>query len=476
MTRDEFQAVYERGPDTTFALLQNLQQTLAALWARVKELEDRLAKDSHNSSKPPSSDGLKKKPKSLRQKSGNTPGGQPGHPGTTLCLVDEPDQITVHSPAACCYCGACLEPVPPTGFKRRQVHDLPPLCLHVSEHRALCKRCPACQALNRACFPAAVSRPVQYGPNLKALCVYLQQYQLLPFERTSELLSDLLGTSLSQGTLATMLATCQERLDPVEAAIKAAITEAPIADLDETGTRIDGKLHWLHTASTQELTFYAHHDRRGKAALDAIGVLPAFGGTAIHDAFCSYLGYDDCAHALCNAHLLRDLIALKEQSGQPWTGKMIALLLAIKQAVDMTKAQGGTHLSSACLNDFEARYQALVAQGFLANPAPPASGKRGRPKPSAAKNLLDRLDAHRALVLAFLYPFWVPFDNHLAERDLRMAKVRQKVSGGFRSGEGAALFCRIRGYISTLRKQGCHILPALQSVFEGNPFVPALRA
>ena len=274
-----------------------------------------------------------------------------------------------------------------------------------------------------------------------------------------------MGTSLSEGTLANTLVTCYERLAPVEAAIKQALTETEVAHFDETGARIQNKLNWLHTVGTDSLTFYAPHQKRGRAALDAIGVLPAFTGCAMHDAFSSYFGYEGCAHALCNAHLLRELIALIEQTKQSWPGKMSDLLLEIKQAVDRTKAQGGMHLSSACLNDFEVRYQALVAEGLAANPPPRPSGKRGRTKQSAAKNLLDRLDAHRASVLAFLYHFAVPFDNNLAERDLRMVKVRQKVSGCFRSQEGAAMFCRIRGYISTLRKQGKDVLSALQSVF-----------
>ena len=474
MTRDEFQAIYDQGPEATFAWVQNLRQALDRLTTRVQELEERLKKDSHNSSKPPSSDGLAKKPKSLRKQSGKQTGGQLGHPGATLCLVDEADQIVLHSPSVCSGCGATLEATPASGFQRRQVHDLPSLSLVVCEHRALEKTCPRCQARTRATFPATLSQPVQYGPGVQALSVYLQQYQLLPFERTRQLLSDLFGGSLSEGTLAGFLKTCYERLAPIEAAIKAAITEAEVGHFDETGVRIEKRLHWLHSAGTQMLSFFAHHQRRGKQALDAIGILPAFTGTAMHDAFSSYFGYEDCAHALCNAHLLRELRFVAEQGGQPWAGKMIELLLTMKQRVDATRVEGERHLSTAGLNDLEARYQALVSEGLAANPAAPAWGKRGRTKQSAAHNLLQRLDLHRGSVLAFLYHFCVPFDNNLAERDLRMVKVRQKVSGCFRSSEGASWFCRIRGYISTLRKQGKDVLGALQSVFAGSPYMPAL--
>lgn len=237
MTRDEFQALYERGPDATFAVFQNLLQQLDTLTARVKELENRLGKDSHNSSKPPSSDGFKKKPKSLRAKSGNKPGAQPGHPGTTLYLLEEPDQLVLHSPARCWGCGTSLRETPACRFERRQVHDLPPLSLLVTEHRALSKVCPHCQLNNQAAFPEAVAQPVQYGQGIKALGVYLQQYQLLPFARTRELLGELLGTCVCEGTLANALCTCYERLAPVEAAIKEAITQAEVAHFDETGAR-----------------------------------------------------------------------------------------------------------------------------------------------------------------------------------------------------------------------------------------------
>jgi transposase len=482
MTRNDFQSIYDQGPEATFALVQSLLQSIASLSARVKELEDRLNKDSHNSSKPPSSDGLGRKPrvpKSLRQKSGRRSGGQPGHPGTTLCLSEEPEHLALHAPDLCSCCGASLEQVPAHtagGFERRQVYDLPLLSLEVTEHRALCKTCPACHRSNHGAFPTGVSQPVQYGPRLKALCVYLQHYQLLPFERTQQLLFDLFGTSLSEGTLANALVACHEALAPVESAIKHSLTKAPVLHFDETGARIENKLGWLHTASTDSLTFYALHPKRGRAALDAIGILPAYSGTAMHDAFRSYFGYAGCVHALCNAHLLRELIALAEQSQQAWPSQMIELILEIKQAVDTSKTLGNRHLQSACLKAFEARYQALIAQGSAANPAPSPSGKRGPTKQSAAKNLLDRLDVHRGSVLTFMYHFEVPFDNNLAERDLRMMKVRQKVSGCFRSQEGAAMFCRIRGYISTLRKQGKEVLSALQSVFTGDPYMPVMTA
>ena len=492
LTRSEFQVLYDQGADASFALFQELEDRFTS---RLNELESRLlqisvqlSRDSHNSSKPPSSDGLRKKPapQNLRTKSGKSSGGQPNHRGVTLCLTDalcDPlalAETVSRFPSVCSECHNSLDGVASDGFERRQVYDLPPLALQITEHRAYRTVCPHCNVRNRASFPPEVTQPVQYGPHVKALCVYLQEYQLLPYARTQELLSDLFGCSLCEGTLGNSLATCYARLAPVESAIKAALQSGEVGHFDETGVRIEGKLHWLHSASTAALTFYAAHAKRGKEATDAIGVLPAFTGTAVHDAYATYFGYD-CAHALCNAHLLRELIGLseeaKQQSPSPspgWPSKLIDLLMRGKQHVENAQSQGKKHLSTEVLNTFETQYDALVTEGKEANPPAPPSEKRGRTRQSPAYNLLERLRQHRESVLAFLYHFKVPFDNNQAERDLRMTKVRQKISGCFRSAEGARIFCRIRGYISTLRKQGKHVLTALQNVFQGNPTMPDL--
>lgn len=481
LTRNEILSIYADGPEAVVGLIEPMQSALVALTARVQELEERLAKDSHNSSKPPSSDGLAKKPKSLRPatgQSGRPCGGQPGHKGSTLRWVEQPDQILIYRPTVCVGCGSDLPEVADDGaceVTRRQVHDLPPQRLLVTEHRALHQSCPHCRKINQGTFPAAVTKPVQYGPLLQALCVYLQQYQLLPFARTREFLADVMGCSLSQGTLSNILAACHARLAPVESAICAAISGANVAHFDETGMREQSRLHWFHSASTQNLTHYASHARRGRVALEAHGLLPAFRGTAMHDAFVSYFGYSDCSHALCNAHLLRELIAVQEQGNQAWSFALADLLREIKQAVENARTAGDTSLTPEQESAFTARYQAGLSQGLASNPPPVASGQkkaRGRTKQSTAKNLLDRLSRYQSEVLRFMTDFTVPFDNNLAERDLRMIKVRQKISGCFRSAQGAATFCRIRGYISTLRKQGCALLTALQNVFAGQPFWP----
>jgi transposase len=476
MTRDEILAVYAAGPEAVVALVEQLQRALVALTARVQELENRLNQDSHNSHKPPSSDGLArgKKPKSLRGTSGKPSGGQPGHPGQTLRPVEKPDEFRLYAPSACAHCGTALESVAPCGTERRQVFDLPKLSLFVTEHAAQTKRCPRCHQCTSGAFPAGVAQATQYGADLLALSVYLQTYQLLPFARTRELLQDLFGASLSQGTLARALAEAATRLAPVEEQIRKAVHHSAVVHCDETGIRSEAKLRWLHTAGTERLTFYAVHAKRGRAALDALGVLPDFQGVSVHDAYASYLGYR-ARHALCNAHLLRELIALEEQTPQRWAEALIRLLLEMKTHVEAARTAEAETLEPGLRSALRSRYNALLAEGRALNPPLPPTGKAGRRKQTPAQNLLDRLERHAGAVLAFLYDFAVPFDNNLAERDLRMVKVQQKISGGFRSAEGAVIFCRIRGYVSTLRKQGLHVLSALQSVLLGTPLMPQLQ-
>jgi transposase len=332
-----------------------------------------------------------------------------------------------------------------------------------------------CQTVTAGTFPPEVSQPVQYGPRAKAAAVYLQTYQLLPYERTVEALDDLFGVSPSEGTLASAHATAYTTLAPVEQAIGAALQRADVVHVDETGQRVAGRTEWVHVLSTALLTCYAHHAKRGREALEAIGLLLDCAGRRVHDAWAPYLGLPG-AYALCNAHLLRELIGLHEDTGQGWIPKLIRLLVNMKAAVDTAQAARQTELPAKQRAGFEAAYTRFLNEGLLANPPPKPTGQRGRPKQTPARNLLDRLVTHRGAILAFLHDFRVPFDNNQAERDLRMLKVKGKVSGGFRSPHGADHFCRIRGYISTLRKQGYSVLDGLTSVFTGQPFMPRLHA
>jgi transposase len=479
MKREEFRTVYDSGFEATFALVESLSRNVDSLTARLQQLEDRLAKNSRNSSKPPSSDDPppKPKPKTLRRSSGKKPGGQEGHPGTTLSLVEDPRHVVLHDPEECEGCGASLSEAEfASGDERRQMVDIPPLlALEVTEHRALRKRCSGCGHTTTASFPAEVSAAVGYGPRIKALSVYLMNYQLLPYERASELLFDLFGKPApGAGTLHSALESCFEGLQDTEEEIKAGLTGARLGHFDETGLRVCQKGMWVHVASTTKLTHYALHPKRGSQATEEIGILPLFRGVAMHDGLTAYGTYERCEHALCNAHHLRELTFVEEEHEQEWAGQMKALLSEIEEAVREEAARGGRRLASETEGDFERRYQRVLKAGLAANPEPERTGKRGRPKQSKGKNLVDRLSKHREAALRFMHDFGVPFDNNQAERDLRMIKVRQKISGGFRTEEGAAAFLRIRGYISTVKKQGENVLAALQSVFVGEPFIPNL--
>jgi transposase len=481
MTHEEIQVVYEQGPEAVLALVEALclriaqqQEQIAQLQDRITALADRLAINSRNSSKPPSSDGVVKQTRSLRQPSQRKPGGQPGHPGATLQQVAEPDQLVPHAPAQCAACGTALsEVVGRLGDERRQVFELPPLKLLVTEHRVVIKACPGCGQENAGTFPAGVSCGASYGAGVKSLLTALNHEHLVPSERSCQILAELFGQPVSEGTLQAAVTECAAALLETETHIKQGLSHADVAHFDETGMYVADTRGWLHSASTPQLTHYAYHEKRGSQATRAIGVLPSFQGRAIHDGFSAYWQYD-CAHGLCNAHHLRELLFVHEQMGRAWAGQMKQVLLDSKRAVDTARAHHQTTLALEQIQDYEERYATILRAGAEEEQrdAPEATGRRGPKKQRKSKNLLDRLEKYQAETLAFLHDFTVPFDNNLAERDLRMMKVKQKVSGCFRTTTGAHAFCRIRSYISTMKKQGHNAITALKSVFSGTPLVP----
>jgi transposase len=453
-----------------------LRARVEALLGRIVELEARLAKDSHTSHKPPSSDPLgRKRPRSQRRKSGKKPGGQVGRHGETLHLVATPDEVVEHRPEVC---AGCQTPLDETAsvvlFERRQVCDLPPVRLVVREHRALHVRCPRCEQVSVGPFPPEAPSRAQYGPRLRALAVYLLEQQLVPYARVRELLADVVGAPLSLGTLVRWVQQGAETLRPVEEAIKSALGSAPVLHSDETGVRRAGKLAWAHVTSTSRLTHYAIQAKRGSEATDAIGILPGFTGVSVHDGWKPYRRYTACRHALCNIHHLRELTFLEEAYDQAWAKDLKTLLLEMKSAVETARLRGEERVGPAERSAFLTRYEDLLATGLAANPPPERRvGQRGRVKQSAALNLLERLSFGQQETLAFLDDFTIPFDNNQAEQDLRMLKVQQKIAGSFRADSGSEAFARIRGYLSSMRKQGVALLAALQTVFTGQPLSPA---
>jgi transposase len=448
------------------ALVVDLSAQVADLTAKVAELQRRLATNSRNSSKPPSSDGLNKpKPKSLRTRGEKPPGGQRGHAGHTLKRVAQPDRIETHDPAS--DCDVCHRPLgTAVVVETRQVFDLPLLQCEVTEHQVREVQC-LCGALHRGRLPAAVSAPVQYGPRSKAAVVQLTHHHMLPLARTGELMGDLFALPMSDATVLAIQAEGQALLAPTVTAMGEALKRVPVAHADETGMRVGGKLHWIHVLVTPLLTWLGAHPKRGQQAFDAFGLLIAFAGTLIHDGWKPYRELA-CKHGLCNAHHLRELTYVFEQMGQAWAKCLIDLLLAACHEV----AAAGAPLPGERIAHYRAAYDRILTTGEAANPRAPPSGKRGRTKQSKALNLIDRLRLYADDVWRFMTDPGVPFTNNLGEQAVRMPKVKQKVSGGFRTAGGLETFCTLRSYLATLHKQGMNLFLALTLAFQGSPPQP----
>ncbi|MHB8445182.1 MAG: IS66 family transposase [Acidithiobacillus ferrivorans] len=447
-------------------LIRFLLAENAELKSRITAFEVRLAKDSHNSSKPPSSDGLRKPaPKSLRQAGQRPKGGQKGHKGSALERVAEPDQVIIHPLPA--ICGVCGNPLGEAHVSEaRQVFDIPPQQVEVTEHRVVEARC-TCGKVHRSDFPEGVSATTQYGSRVQATVVYLTQHHMLPILRATQILRDTCGVTLSPGAVVRMTRTAAGNLIPTVAHIADAVRDARVAHFDETGMRVAGKLHWLHTAATPNMTWVGMHTRRGQEAFDAFGILPGFQGTAIHDGWAPYRKYD-CLHGLCNAHHLRELTCIHELYGQRWAKNMIDLSVAANRDV----ADGPP--SDDRMVQINADYTAILAKGDTIHPIKKRKDGSAHRRQSTPTNLLRRLREYREDVLRFLSDPEVPFTNNIAEQAVRMPKVKQKISGCFRTFDGAAAFCTIRSYLENLRKQGVDLLHALVHSFQGETPQPTM--
>lgn len=470
----QMHSVSSRVDGEVYSLMQMMLKIMKSQQARIQELERQVSQSSKNSHKPPSSDGLKKPSIKEEGKGKRKAGGQAGHKGSTLKMVSHVDEVIVHRPESCSVCGQDLRAMEPESVQRAQVFDLPEIALKVSEHQVETKRCCCCGWSTSGILPEGIVVGAQYGSGVRAFVSYLHTYQLIPAGRISELFEDLFGHGISAGTCINVQRYGYEALEDFEAGLKRAIGQSKWLGADETGVRIAGKTSWLHTLSTSSHTLFQMHPNRGRKAMDACGVLPSYEGRLVHDRYASYTCYP-ARHALCNAHLLRDLESVIEQTRESWAKKLQRLLLQLKKVVAAQKARGSPQLTDHRLQTFRKRYDKYVDIGLAHHPIPEqVPGKKGRKKKGFTRNLLEDLRDQAEAVLRFAYDFYVPFDNNQAERDLRMSKIKIKVSGCFRSWMGAHAFARIRSYVNTAKKQGIRPFLALKDVFEDKALVPQL--
>jgi transposase len=464
------------------AQITQLEAKLERMLALVFELKARLSKNSRNSSKPPSSDGLSKPPadaeqknkRSLRRPSGRKPGGQEGHEGAHLQRAEVPDEPIAHEPQCCDSCGGALGDAERLSEheESRQVFDLPEQrALQVIEHTAVRRLCDGCGQVSAGRFPAGVNAPVSYGPRIRALAVYLHVFQHLPYDRARQLILDTTGTDLSTATIKAWVDRAGRGLSDFDEQLRQLLCQEPVVNFDETGARIAGRLGWVHSASTETLTRYTAHAKRGVKAMDCAGVLPDFSGVAVHDGWSPYQTFKQATHALCAGHHLRELLAASE-AGQGWASQMSALLWETNEAAQRAQANGLAALCQQALFELHARYRAVIASGYEQNPGLAANADK-RIKRTDAQNLLLRLDSQESEALRFAQDLRVPFTNNLAERDIRMVKLQQKISGSWRTGQGARHWMAIRSYISTARKQGQQPLEVLAKLASGQPWAPA---
>ena len=448
-----------------------LREVIAELEGRIADLERRLGRNPRNSSVPPSAEGLAKPPaKNRAQRRGEKrrPGKQPGAEGFHLAQVADPDERIVHRPERCRSCGEDLAEADVVAVETRQVFEVPRIEAHVTEHQMLRLRC-GCGCETKAAPPPEATAPACYGPGVRALAVYLSVYQHVPYERCAELFSDVLSLPVSEGAIVQMVEGAGGGLGYFCEVIRDLLRDAAAVNFDETGARVAGRLHWVHAATSALYTLLIVHEKRGTPAMDALGVIGAMQGIACHDGWKPYRSYD-VVHALCNAHHARELDGIASSPSQAWADEMGELLLDALEVVEAAKDRGAGRLDDSTLHSIRTRYGILIAKGWAANPEP-AHGKRHGVNRDAA-NLLARLDGYRDDVLRFTENFEVSYSNNQAERDIRMVKLQQKISGGWRTLDGAQSFLRIRSYVATMKKHGHNVLDGLRDLFMGDVWLP----
>lgn len=460
----ELKALVQLLLDTNSAMeltISKLEGENAALRAEIDQLNARLHLDSHNSHKPPSSDGLHKKPAFPREK-GAKQGGQQGHEGHTLEMAKNPDHIIMCKPDKC-NCGQELSREPVSILARRQVFDLPEPRLEITEYHVARVVCPRCGQSHTGQFPSGVNAPTQYGTGVKALATLLSCEYKLPFKKIQTLFEDMYGYPLNVSTIIGANTTCYNALAATETVIQEKIIRCPVVNSDETGVRCQGGPHWLHVATTSLFTYLFVHPKRGKEALESEGsILKRFYGWLVHDCLSSYFNLTHLKHAVCGAHLLRELQSLIENQSQ-WAVPFKAFLLETFHKTFEQRSESQTAI--------EQQYDRLLAQAQVEEPPPIRTGRKGKPKRTKGRNLLERLEKHKGAVLAFAFNPEIPFTNNQAERDIRPVKVKQKISGCFRTTKGASHYARIAGFISTTRKHQFNVFKELCNAFKGYTFL-----
>lgn len=459
-------------------VIASLNETVSQLTAiieslnkQIQEQQEKLNKNSRNSSKPPSSDGLTKpSPTSLRQKTGKKRGGQAGHDGTCLSTLCDPDEVEQHMPAACqgcphyeqCKGTACLA-------EARSIIDAV-VTVTITEHQAMSVICPLCGQTLHGEFPVNVRGPIQYGENLQALTVSLNTAGALSINRIHEILGNVFDIPLSTGAISNIVHRFAEKISGPVASIAEKLKTVALSHFDETGTRVDGKTWWVHSASNALYTYLDIDRKRGAAGMDAIGILPVFSGIAVHDCWAPYWKYPALEHAICNAHITRELLGIMENHPeQKWASDFKLLLEEMKRIRDRAAERGKDALSSYYYRKFSRRYDEIIAVGLKQNPIPEATGKkRGRPKRGKIRALIERLQKQKNAVCLFIHNFAVPFTNNQAERDIRNVKVKTKVSGCFRTEQGARDYLKIMSYIGTAKKNHVNVHEAIRQAIVGD--------